>query len=142
LPEESPGDKAEVHEFDHLLAAGQSIEISEPFIDVFDYIRDSTTAIYELKSTAVFHGWVSYQHVFSGSEVLKEPYCYVFTPQRHGLTGSPADLDLSKQQAFISDRLRVFPVVRNSNGASKHEEQRCLSHSRNTRFCSGTQLQM
>ncbi len=45
--------------------------------------------IRELKNTAVFHGWVGYQHVFSGSEILEEPFCYSFKPSEDSLVKIP-----------------------------------------------------
>ncbi len=86
LPKGTCGDIVEVHPFDHLLAASGSTEILEPIIDVDWYINSSNSieiirAIRETKNTAVFHGWVRYQHVFSGNDVIEEPFCYSYSPQ-------------------------------------------------------------
>jgi len=81
-----PGDLVEAHAFDHLLAASASTEVLEPIIDVNWYINSSDSievikAIKDLKRTAVFHGWVRYQHVFSSTDVIEEPFCYSYSPQ-------------------------------------------------------------
>jgi hypothetical protein len=100
LPENAIGDPVEEMRFDRLLAAGDALEISEPIVKVQDYFKDDLTAIYDFKRTAVFYGWVEYQHVFSESDVLKEPFVYSF---------SPTNLRLNRvarprtQQALVSD---------------------------------------
>jgi len=86
LPEGTSGDLVEAHAFDHLLAASASTEVLEPIIDVNWYINSSDSievikAIKDLKRTAVFHGWVRYQHVFSNTDVIEEPFCYSYSPQ-------------------------------------------------------------
>lgn len=86
LPEGTSGDIVAVHPFDRLLAAGGAMEVLEPIIDVNWYINSSDSievirAISELKNTAVFHGWVRYQHVFSRDDVIEEPFCYSYSPQ-------------------------------------------------------------
>lgn len=86
LPEGASGDIVKFHPFDHLLAASASEEVLEPILDVNWYIGSSNSievirAIKELKRTAVFHGWVRYQHVFSGNDVVEEPFCYCYSHQ-------------------------------------------------------------
>jgi hypothetical protein len=54
LPE-GEGQQTTFYPFEHLLAAGDSIEINEPVVDVWDYIKASINAIDDLKETAVFH---------------------------------------------------------------------------------------
>src|SRR5205807_490548 len=46
-----------------------SIEVPEA-IDVDSYMAEYIEGIRELKNTAVFHGSVQYQHVFSGTEIF------------------------------------------------------------------------
>jgi hypothetical protein len=86
LPEGTSGDIVEAHPFDQLLAAAGAIEVLEPIIDVDWYLNSNNSietirAIRELKNTAVFHGWVRYQHVFSSNDVIEEPFCYFYGPQ-------------------------------------------------------------
>ena len=90
LPEGSSGDLVEFHSFDHLLTASGATEVLEPIIDVDWYLNSSNSievirAIREFKYTAVFHGWVGYQHVFSSSDVIEEPFCYSYSPQNKRL---------------------------------------------------------
>jgi len=73
--------------FDHLLGATDSIEVPE-IVDVNEYLRNRIKGIKELENTAVFHGWVEYQHVFS-SEVVKVSFCYSYKPSTLGLVRVP-----------------------------------------------------
>jgi hypothetical protein len=74
--------------FDHLLGATDWIEVPET-VDVYSYMNERFTGIEKLENTAVFHGWVEYLHVFSNSEVLKVPFCYVYKPSIMGLERVP-----------------------------------------------------
>jgi hypothetical protein len=74
--------------FDHLLGATDSIEVPE-IVDVNEYLRNQIKGIKELENTAVFHGWVEYQHVFSDSEVLKATFRYSYKPSTLGLVRVP-----------------------------------------------------
>jgi len=76
------------HIFDHLLGATDSIEAPE-MIHVDKYISRKIKGIKELENTAVFHGWVKYQHVFSDSEVVKVSFCYSYKPSTLGLVRVP-----------------------------------------------------
>jgi hypothetical protein len=74
--------------FDHLLGATDSIEVPE-VVDVNEYMKNRIKGIKELENTAVFHGWVEYQHVFSDSEVVKVSFCYSYKPSTLGLVRVP-----------------------------------------------------
>ena len=74
--------------FDQLLGATDSIEVPE-IVDVNEYLRDRIKGITELENTAMFHGWVEYQHVFSDSEVVKVSFCYSYKPSTLGLVRVP-----------------------------------------------------
>jgi len=76
-----------VRTFDHLLGATDSIEVPE-IVDVNEYLSHRIKGIKELENTAVFHGWVEYQHVFS-SEVVKASFCYSYKPSTLGLVRVP-----------------------------------------------------
>jgi hypothetical protein len=77
-----------VRTFDQLLGATDSIEVPE-IVDVNEYLRNQIKGIKELENTAVFHGWVEYQHVFSDSEVMKVSFCYSYKPSTLGLVRVP-----------------------------------------------------
>ena len=77
-----------VRTFDHLLGATDSIEVPE-IVDVYEYLSNRIKGIKELENTAVFHGWVEYQHVFSDSEVVKVSFCYSYKPSTLGLVRVP-----------------------------------------------------
>ena len=85
LPENSGGEFAHFKELNHLLAAGSGMEIGNPF-DVRKLMSDSWQEINDLKKTAVFHGWVTYKHVFSAMEDCKSEFCYVYTPSAQRLS--------------------------------------------------------
>ncbi len=92
LPEGSSGDLVELKssQFDHLLAAGASMEVLEPIIDVNWYLDSINSieiirAIQDSKNTVVFHGWVRYQHVFSSNDFIEEPFCYSYSPSKQRL---------------------------------------------------------
>lgn len=87
LPE-GEGQQANFYPFEHLLAAGDSIEISEPVVDVSDYMKASIKAIDDFKETAVFHGWVQYQHIFD-NHAVKERFCYCYSPRLIRLNRAP-----------------------------------------------------
>lgn len=74
--------------FDHLLGATDSIEVPE-MIHIDKYIFSKIKGIKELDNTAVFHGWVKYQHVFNNSEVVTAPFWYVYKPSTIGLERVP-----------------------------------------------------
>ena len=75
--------------FDRLLAGGGHTTPPE-LVDVDNYMRDSITGINKLENTAVFYGWVRYQHVFSKTEIVEEPFRYVYRPSTLGLEKVPA----------------------------------------------------
>jgi hypothetical protein len=78
LPENAQGDFADRRTFDQILPAGESIEITEPVIDVFDFIKRCGEAeINSFKKTAVIHGLVRYRHIFS-EDVQEAPFVYVY----------------------------------------------------------------
>jgi len=88
LPEEAQGDLVEARLFDHALAAGDSIEIQEPIIDIFNNqgsTAEQIVAIRELRETLVVHGWVEYQHVFSVDHVERVGFCYSYSPSSRRL---------------------------------------------------------
>jgi hypothetical protein len=74
--------------FDHLLGSTDSIEVPE-IVDVDEYMSERIKGIKDLENTAVFHGWVEYQHVFSDSEVVRVPFCYSYKPSILGLVRAP-----------------------------------------------------
>jgi hypothetical protein len=74
--------------FDHLLSATDSIEVPET-VDVNKYMFNRIKGIKDLENTAVFHGWVEYLHVFSDSEVVNVPFCYIYKPSTLGLERVP-----------------------------------------------------
>jgi len=74
--------------FDHLLGATDSIEVPE-VVDVNRYMFERIKGIKDLENTAVFHGFVEYQHVFSDSEVVRVPFCYSYKPSTLGLVRVP-----------------------------------------------------
>ena len=76
------------HIFDHLLGATDSTEAQE-IVHVDKYLFRKIKGIKELENTAVFHGWVKYQHVFSDSEVVKVSFCYSYRPSTLGLVRVP-----------------------------------------------------
>lgn len=84
LSEGAASKQVSLRTFDNLLGAGNSVEVPEP-IDVESYIGEYMEGIRQLENTAVFHGWVQYQHVFSGSEILEEPFCYSFKSSEDAL---------------------------------------------------------
>jgi len=88
LSEGAISKQVSVRTFDHLLGAGNSIEVPEA-IDVDSYMAEYIEGIRELKNTAVFHGSVQYQHVFSGTEILEEPFCYSFKASEDSLVRIP-----------------------------------------------------
>lgn len=89
LPQGHTGQQVSFFPFEHFLAGGESIEIAEPTVDVNAYLGSSVKAIKELKETAVFHGWVQYQHIFNAKDVIKEPFCYCYSPQSLRLNRAP-----------------------------------------------------
>ena len=74
--------------FDRLIGATDSIEAPET-VDVNGYMLKYIEGINQLKNTALFHGWVEYQHVFSESEVVRVRFCYVYRPSISGLERVP-----------------------------------------------------
>jgi hypothetical protein len=89
LPEASLGETVEIYEFDRFIAGGQSTEISDNPIDVNGYINSSNSievikAIRESKCTALFHGLVKYQHIFS-DVIQREPFIYTYSVTDDGL---------------------------------------------------------
>jgi len=74
--------------FDHLLGAGNSTEALET-IDVDKYMSKYIGGINQVENTAVFYGWVKYQHVFSDSEAISVPFSYVYKPSILGLERVP-----------------------------------------------------
>jgi len=77
-----------VRAFDHLLAASDWIDAPQ-IVDVNEYIKRRMPGIMKLDNTAVFDGWVEYLHVFSNSEVVRAPFCYVYKPSTSGLERVP-----------------------------------------------------
>jgi hypothetical protein len=73
--------------FDHLLSASTSVEARET-VDVNKYMSGRIKGITALENTAVFQGWVEYQHVFS-SEVIRAPFSYSYKPSTLGLVRVP-----------------------------------------------------
>jgi hypothetical protein len=71
--------------FDHVLPAGKSVIVDDYSLDVYYYIKDYEAEIDKLEKTAVFHGYVTYQHVFSEGETEDAPFLYSYTPLNPGL---------------------------------------------------------
>jgi hypothetical protein len=88
LPPDTKGQLIRTEFFNHFLAGGEAIEITEPPIDVNSFILESYERISELESTAVFHGWVQYRHMFSSIEDWFADFCYVYTPRLKCLTSA------------------------------------------------------
>jgi hypothetical protein len=91
-----------VRTFDHLLGATDSIEVPE-IVDVYEYLRNRIKGINELENTAVFHGWVEYQHVFSDSEVVKVSFCYSYKPSTLGLVRVPETKGIEYESIGYAD---------------------------------------
>lgn len=87
LSESPVRNQVSVRGFDYLLGGGGSV-LPEA-IDVNGYMGDLIGKITRLENTAVFHGWVQYQHVFSQTEIVKEPFAYVYRPSTLGLEKAP-----------------------------------------------------
>ncbi len=100
LSEGSIRKQVSVRTFDHLLGAGDAVEIPES-IDAKKYMGDRFTKITDLENTAVFHGCVRYQHVFSKTEVVEEPFCYVYRPSFRSLEKVP-QMDSNEQNEGAS----------------------------------------
>jgi hypothetical protein len=81
--------------FDRLLGSVDSIEAPET-VDVYEYMREYIGGINGRDNTAVFHGWVEYQHVFSKAEVVEEPFFYVYRPSVLGLERIPQPEKISQ----------------------------------------------
>src|SRR5579864_3668753 len=73
--------------FDRLLSAGSSTEVPE-VIDIQGYMQEHIQGIRQLRNTAVFHGWVEYQHVFSKTETVRSDFEYVYLPSSENLAVS------------------------------------------------------
>jgi hypothetical protein len=71
-----------------LLSATDSVEAPEA-VDVNNYLFGRIKGIKDLENTAVFNGSVEYLHVFSDSEVVNVPFCYVYKPSTLGLERVP-----------------------------------------------------
>jgi hypothetical protein len=83
--------------FDHPLRAGDSVEIPEA-INVDEYIGPHRREIRELRYTAVFHGYVQYQHVFS-ADPMKAAFRYHYSEQYSRLEKAPR----AESQSQIQD---------------------------------------
>jgi hypothetical protein len=97
LSGEAISKQVSVRTFDRLLGGSSSIVVPEA-VDVDSYMAEYIEGIRELKNTAVFHGWVGYQHVFS-SEILEEPFCYSFKVSEDSLVRIPQRKSDKQKQA-------------------------------------------
>jgi hypothetical protein len=85
LPPNAAGDESQSHLVNQFMAGGESAEIAEPLLDVGEFISPEWLAIRGSKKTAVFHGWVTYRHMFSPEEDRAE-FCYVYHVKNNGLS--------------------------------------------------------
>jgi hypothetical protein len=68
----------------HSLAGGASMDIEDDVVDVFAYTNETTDLIF-------FNGSITYRHCFSESEVVEEPFAYVFNQKAFRLDRVPID---------------------------------------------------
>ena len=65
LPEHPRGEPGETFEFDHMVSAGEGVEVVEPRVNTKEHMADSWNEIHNGEKTAIVYGWVDYRHVFS-----------------------------------------------------------------------------
>src|SRR5579864_1978193 len=98
LSPNAAGDTWQSHKINQFIAGGESAEITEPVLAVDAFISAEWLAIRELKKTAVFHGWVTYRHMFSREEDRAE-FCYVYTPKLNHLSSVPRHTKYTQQDS-------------------------------------------